>query len=426
MSKDAVKSDYIFDEASDEEANRFDIDPYMINFLTHEPFFSSILRSLHRVKTSDIPTAGVTAVNGRITLYWNPKFLASLPSDHIIGLMKHECYHLIFKHCTARKQTPHQMWNIATDLAINSIIPTRQLPSGGLIPGQALKDMGKIKDPIQKDAWQKLSNLIASFPRNQTSEWYMKKLMEDKDLQEAMDKLPKEYVIGGMDDHDGWDQLSDEERELVEGQIKDIVGKAAKDADKNNAWGSVSSDVRRKIRKLFSNSVDWKKVLQSFVGRRQRANRTSTHRRLNRKYPYIHPGRKIGHTSNLAVYIDQSGSIGDDDIAAFTGVLTGLAKSATFTFYNFDTRVDEKSKKVWKKGKKNIEIERTVAGGTCFQSVENHFKDSANDYDGYIVLTDGCAGKPTPCIKRRCWVVLPEYKLMFNHDNTDVVVNMTK
>ena len=57
---------------------------------------------------------------------------------------------------------------------------------------------------------------------------------------------------------------------------------------------------------------------------------------------------------------------------------------------------------------------------------ENHFKDNANEYDGYIVLTDGCAPKPTSCIKRRCWVLLPNYRLAFTHDNTDVVVNMTK
>ena len=105
---------------------------------------------------------------------------------------------------------------------------------------------------------------------------------------------------------------------------------------------------------------------------------------------------------------------------------TSLAKSATFTFYNFDTKVDEKSKQQWRKGKKNIEIQRTVYGGTCFQSVENHFKKNVDTYDGYIVLTDGCASKPTPCIKRRCWVLLPNYKLYFDHDNTDVVINMQK
>ena len=164
--------------------------------------------------------------------------------------------------------------------------------------------------------------------------------------------------------------------------------------------------------------------MTAFVGRRQRAKKSSTHRRINRKYPYIHPGKKIGHQANLAVYIDQSGSISDRDIEMFTGCLMGLAKNVTFTFYNFDTRVDEKSKQLWKKGKKSIQIKRTVCGGTCFDCVEDHFRKNIDTFDGYITLTDGCAAKPKPCKLRRCWVLLPGYKLYFQHDKTDVVAQM--
>tara|TARA_A100001011_G_scaffold396001_1_gene492616 strand:- start:3112 stop:4392 length:1281 start_codon:yes stop_codon:yes gene_type:complete len=425
MSKEekVQKSDYIFDEATPEQIKKFRLDYHMINLIHNEPFFSSMLRRIKRVRTEEIPTAGVSVQDGSLTLYWNPKFLAGLDSKKLLGLLKHECYHLIFKHCTARKQKPHQMWNIATDLAINSIIPESELPDGGLIPGKAFKGMNNITDPNQLAAWKRLSDLVVSFPKNKTSEWYMKRLMEDEELQSAFDKLPKEYVVG-FDDHDGWGDLTDEERAKLEGELKDIVGKATKEADASDTWGSVSQSVRRQIRKIYENKVNWKVVLNSFIGMRQRAKKASTHRRINRKYPYIHPGKKIGHTANLAVYIDQSGSISDKDITAFTGALTGLAKSTTFTFYNFDTRVDEKSKKTWKKGKKNVQIERTVSGGTCFNCVENHFRDSKDVYDGYIVLTDGCASKPLPCKKRRCWVVLPNYKLFFTPDNTDVVVQM--
>ena len=159
------------------------------------------------------------------------------------------------------------------------------------------------------------------------------------------------------------------------------------------------------LRKMFNNTVDWKKVLQTFVGRRQRANKTSTHRRLNRKYPYIHPGKHRSHTSNLVIYIDQSGSIGSDDIVMFFGALTELSKNVTFTVYFFDTSVDERSKFVWKKGKRNVEAKRTRYGGTCFNCVELHYREISADYDGYLVLTDGCASKPYPCISQRCWIV---------------------
>jgi predicted metal-dependent peptidase len=431
MSDEKVQSDYIFDTASDEEAAKFRLSPHLINLMSEEPFFSSLIRQIRREKTSQIPTAGVTCIDGSLALYWNPKFLASLSADEIKGLIKHECYHLIFKHCTARKQTPHQMWNMATDLAINSLIAERLLPKGGLIPGKALNGLDKITDPNQYAVWKRLSDLICGFPKNKNSEWYMAQLMNDEELQEAMDKLPKDCSGGvssgmpGMDDHDGWGEgLSEEEKAKLENEIKEAVSKAGKEADRSNSWGSVSQETRKLIRKTYESKVNWKNVLTSFVGRRQRAKKSSTHRRINRKYPYIHPGKKIGHQANLAVYIDQSGSISDRDIAMFTGTLVGLAKNVTFTFYNFDTRVDERSKQVWRKGKKSVQIKRTVCGGTCFDCVEDHFRKNLDTFDGYITLTDGCAAKPKPCKLRRCWVLLPGYKLYFQADKTDTVVTM--
>ena len=67
---------------------------------------------------------------------------------------------------------------------------------------------------------------------------------------------------------------------------------------------------------------------------------------------------------------------------------------------------------------------RTLSGGTCFDSVENHFRKRAAEYDGYIIMTDGCAPKPKTCISKRCWVILPGYKLNFTADRRDAVISM--
>ena len=114
-------------DVSDEVANSFRIDPHLVSLMLHEPFFSHILRTFDKVKSSDVPTAGVGVRDQNAYLFWNPKFLASLESIQVRGLLKHECYHWIFKHCTARKQDPHKLWNWATDLAINSLIPVNEL-----------------------------------------------------------------------------------------------------------------------------------------------------------------------------------------------------------------------------------------------------------------------------------------------------------
>ena len=126
---------------TDEEAAKFELDPHLIKLMWDEPFFAKILRPVTKVKTDKIPTAGVLAKEGDIKMWWNPKFLAGLTADQVKGLLKHECYHLVFEHTTTRRMTPHIIHNYATDLAINSMIPEDELPEGGLIPGKAFKEL---------------------------------------------------------------------------------------------------------------------------------------------------------------------------------------------------------------------------------------------------------------------------------------------
>ena len=425
--KDIVKSDYAVKEVSQEQIDNFALDPYLVQFLLHEPFFSSILRQVSKQKTDEIPTAGVSVNEGSFTLFWNPEFLAGLPKKHIVGLLKHEMYHLIFSHCTTRRQEPHALWNIATDLAINSLIDFSLLPEGGLVPGRKIDTLKAPENSSQAKFANRLAEMIQSFAPRQASEYYMKALQEDEELQEAYGQMEADSNIYsvGFDDHDDWGEgLSEEEKQRIEGKIKDMVGKAVKDADSKNSWGTVSSEVREQLRKLYNDSVDWKKVLLNFVGRRQRANKSNTHRRINRKYPYIHPGKHKSYTSNLAVYIDQSGSVTSDTLTLFFGTLEKLAKNVTITIYTFDTSVDEKSEYVWRKGKRNVKPFRTRTGGTCFECVEQHYRKNVGRFDGYIVLTDGMAPKPSSTVGQRCWVLEPGCKLYFPHDKKDTVVSM--
>ena len=85
------------------EVTQKKFDSLMVSFLLSEPFFSSIMSHVRKVKTEDLPTAGVTVKDGAINLYWNPEFAAKLTRKTFFGLMKHECYHLIFKHVTESK-----------------------------------------------------------------------------------------------------------------------------------------------------------------------------------------------------------------------------------------------------------------------------------------------------------------------------------
>ena len=105
------------------------------------------------------------------------------------------------------------------------------------------------------------------------------------------------------------------------------------------------------------------------------------------------------------------------------GALSTLSKNVSFTVYHFDYDVDDKNKYVWKKKQEHKPL-RTRSGGTNFEAVEDHYRKHASEFDGYIIMTDGEAGKPKSCISKRCWLVLPNRSLAFKHDNRDTVVNM--
>lgn len=417
----------------------------LLELVFTEPFFTTLLRSITKIESKSIPTAGVTIKDNYPVLYWNENFLDTLSKQEKIGLLKHECYHLIFKHIIKRKHDPHLLWNISTDLAINSIIPENQLPKGGFIPGKRLEIPAGIP---QKELEEriKVSDFIASLPPKKSSEWYMNRFLSNQDISDSLEEMmsqsgkgcqcsgkgeekdssPKD---GSGCSHPGFDvhldlEGSGNESELLDEVINKIVKDAVDITKKSKGWGSMPAEVVEQLLEIYSDTVDWKSVLKYFCGTKQRANKSSSFRRINRKYPYIHPGKKKSYTSNIAVYIDQSGSVSDAAIALFLGELNNLAKRVTFTVFYFDTLVDPDSKFVWKKNKKLPKLTRTRSGGTNFDAVETFHRKIMRDYDGYLVLTDGECYKPKPCKSKRCWVLLPGKDLYFQPDKRDTVVKM--
>lgn len=156
----------------------------------------------------------------------------------------------------------------------------------------------------------------------------------------------------------------------------------------------------------LTSKVDWRKVLRYFVKTSQRSERTSTPRKLNKYYPYIHSGKRVKRTANIAVSIDQSGSVDDGMLAAFFSELNKLADIATFTVIPFDTKVAENKVYTWKRGETR-KWERVMYGGTDFNPPTDYV--NSREFDGHIVLTDMCAPKPKSSKCQRMWMTTRYY-----------------
>jgi predicted metal-dependent peptidase len=237
------------------------------------------------------------------------------------------------------------------------------------------------------------------------------------------DGNPVTLVPGAMDDHDGWDELTDEDRELLKGKIAKSLEDAVKECDRTGRWGSVGGEMRSKLRELVTKNVDWRAVLKKFCGMSRRANRSSNVRRINRKYTGIHPGVERGYTSSIAIYIDQSGSVGNAELELAFSELRNLTRRVEFTTFHFDTSVDTDSETVWRKGKMPAAT-RTRCGGTDFECVTKHANKNSNRFDGFLIITDGEAAKPSPSRLKRGWLLVPGTKLLFSPSNRDFVMGM--
>jgi predicted metal-dependent peptidase len=422
-----------------EQEPTFDLDRHLIHFLQTSAFYAELSRHITKICTRDIPTMGVAYDKefDRITLYWNDEFTKGLSAGQIAGVLKHEFSHLFFGHLTARRKTPHQLWNIATDLAINSLIVDNNknnaldfLPDFALLPGRppALKADQKKAPPGSID----LGPLIATLPRLQASEFYFEKLKEEveKQTQDGAGEGSPFGDLDSLDDHGAWDQMSDEQREYVAQKVKHIVGKAVRAADQqSNGWGDISAEVREQIRASVETIVNWKQVLRQFVGNLVRGHKSTSIKRINRRYPYVHPGVKRGYIAKLLIARDQSGSVSNEMLEDFFAEMSSLTKTVEVDILNFDCSANEKEIFSWKKGTCPERAgKRERMGGTNFDAPTRVFNDPKNRgrWDGLLILTDGEAPAPGPCRGKRGWVLAKGCKLYFPSDELQIFVDRDK
>ena len=394
----------------------FNLNDHMHRLLMREAFFAPLSRQIDKEATTAIPTAGVriNPDTGYFELKYNPTFFEGLTDEQRSGVLIHEFYHLVFEHVTGRlpdelagamsgnpsreQQQLFKLWNIAADLSINCLIGRENLPEQCCYPG-----VGMFED----------------LPSGQTAEWYyaeVKKMADEaKQNQDGEGDGQGGEGSGGFDpdqagqfdDHGSWsDEASKEMQEIAKQRLQEAVKKAAQEASQANSWGSVSSQVRKDILDRITPRVDWKKVLRYFCKTSQRADRRSTPKRLNRRYAYIHPGRRVKRTANIAISIDQSGSVDDAMLAAFYSELNKLSSIATFTVIPFDDKVFEDKIYTWKKGETR-KWERVLCGGTNFDAPTEYV--NAHGFDGHIVLTDLMAPKPKASKCQRMWMTTKYY-----------------
>jgi predicted metal-dependent peptidase len=393
----------------------FDLNRHTARLLMNEPFFAALSRRIDKRKTTNIPTAGVMVdpKTAQFVMMYNPEFFEKLTDVQKLGVLKHEFYHIIFEHVTGRKPEGGltKQDNICMDLAINSHL-RGELPEMCCMPGEG---------PFE---WA---------PLGKSYEWYKANYPEQEENEdgeggegepgegEPGDGTGEGGQPGSFDDHSGWGEVENTANEIAKERLKEAIKKAAEEASQAGSWGTVPSEIRQDVLDRLHTKIDWKKTLRYFVKTTQRANKRSTVRRINKRFPYIHPGKKVQRTAKIAISIDQSGSVDDNMLALFFSALDKLSKIATFTVVPFDTEVCEDHVYEWKKGQRHA-AERVRCGGTCFDAPTKWVNE--REFDGHIVLTDLMAPKPVASKCKRMWITTENYARRPYFETNEIILSV--
>ena len=410
----------------------FDLNDTLGRMLMEEPIWGALSRGMNKRAVSHIPTAGVCINNeGCFELIYNPSFFEVLNGDynnmdqnHRFVVLRHEFLHCVLNHLTTRKELGgdkyNMLQNVAFDLAINSHLPQfKDFQYAYTQEGNEWKWVkvvnGKVPAGYAKfEACVAGVGMYSKFPVGLSAEKYYEMLKQDQKGGKGKNKQsggsgsdPADSMKNGVIDDHSWEEPSPEALEIAKERLKAALEQGVNEANRTGRWGSVPADIKEKIVKFMNGTVDWKKILRYFIQSSIKADRKNSIKNINRRFPYIHAGKRYDRQANIAISIDQSGSVSDDMLSKFFGELNNLSDLCTFTVIPFDCSVDEKLIEVWKKGQKQT-AKRVKTGGTNFDAPTKYVNESKK-FDAHIILTDMQAAKPIPSSIPRMWMTTTDY-----------------
>lgn len=306
-------------------------------------FFTTVCFSLKHIWDETIPTA---CTNGTEIRY-NPKFFLSMSEQERVFVLVHEAMHVALLHITRLQGRNPQKWNMAADYVINLMLVDRgfTLPKGGLLE--------------KSFAGMSTEQVYDLIPDQQAEDYLM-------DIEEAFGELTN-----------------------VEENIKEILVRASVASKMaGDKAGSIPGDIQIYLDKLLKPKLPWKVILRRFIQAFAKEDYTFT--RPNRRFfpKHILPGLKSEKLINLAIAVDTSGSVSDEEFKRFVSETSGILKMMQpdeMTLIQFDTKL--KSIDTLKNLRDLAQVTFTGRGGTKIGPVLNWAKE--NKPQLLLVFSDG-------------------------------------
>ena len=349
-----------------------------------------------------------TAATDAEYIYFSPKFLNELSDNELDFILMHEILHVVLKHCFRDGDRIPELFNIACDIVINSIILQEH---GFDLKSITLDKYGTSMHiaPDGKEGCNYTAEEVYEMLEKKMSNKGMKgKNGSDNNSQgssSSSNSSNSDGDTGGtsnsktIDDHSKWKEKSGETKDK-EVEWDNRVYEAIKAIERQNeasGAGNMPAYMERIINKLTTPQIDWRYVLNEFI-----QEEINDYTFLPPDYRYSGDfflpsySDKDDIVKNVLFMIDTSGSMTNEmitysfsevygAISMFDGKLSGKLGFFDYVVHNVVDFNDVSD---------IVKIKPMGGGGTSFESVFEYVDKMNEPPVMIIILTDGQAPYP--------------------------------
>lgn len=299
-------------------------------------------------------------------------------TDERVAAIKHEVLHLLLDHAgrSVREEREPRLYDLATDLVINQLIGRWPLPPGAIT----------------------LDSFEFDLPKGQSADWYYDVLVDHED------DIPED-TRPGHSDHEEWGEGEGPSQDVGDNELSRLVEQAqARSGDRFDETDKMVAALVQTLIERLRPTIDWRRVLRMFTSSSRRTRVSNTLRRPSKRYG-TYPGIKVKRFHRLAAIIDTSGSVSDDQLAAFFAEIHAMWRQGSEVIV---VEADAQVQRTWTY-QGHVLPSTGGRGGTRFDPALQWVSNAVPGFDAAIYLTDGKARAPS--VRPRCkllWVLPPD------------------
>jgi len=358
-----------------------------IGLMLRASFFGNLASRMKLIESSG--WCSTAATNGR-DFYYNSEFVEKLSVKNLEFLFGHEILHCALDHMTRTGSRDRKLANIAQDYAVNGILIDEKI-------GTPIDIVPILHDPkFRSLAWEQIYDLLLENAQTISLSDLADMLGDTID-----DHLNQDDSGSGDGDEGGegsgrpkfskaeWQSIKDEFKEAI------VQAHAA-------AAGNVPAAIKRLIQDITEPKMNWRELLQMNIQLIVRSNYSFS--RPSRKgwaSGAILPGMIPEQTIDIAIALDMSGSIGQNEISIFLGEISGIMSQYTdykIDLFCYDTQVYNSIVITADNAGDLLTYEPVGGGGTDYTCILEHLKENNLSPKKLVNFTDLYISDDVPAI----------------------------